>query len=54
MKYSFWVVFIVVVFKVDKYVWICRDYKMIVNCVISEEQYLLLNIDDIFVCFVGG
>lgn len=54
MKHSSWVAPIVVVPKADKYVRICRDYKMTVNRVISEEQYPLPNTDDIFARLAGG
>lgn len=39
IKHSSWAAPIVVVPKTDKYVRICRDYKMAVDRVTSEEQY---------------
>lgn len=46
---------IVVVPKADNSVHlpVCEDYKETVNRVISEEQYLLLNTDDMFASIAG-
>lgn len=49
-----WTTPLLVVPKPDKSVRICGDYKVTVNRVTSEEQYPMLNIEDLFATLAGG
>lgn len=52
--YSKWVILIVLVIKKNGSVWLCGDYKVIVNLVMCVDKYFFFKIEDIFVIFVGG
>ncbi|MEW8341158.1 MAG: reverse transcriptase family protein [Candidatus Thiodiazotropha taylori] len=54
VKTSQWATPLVVVPKPDSSVRLCGDYKVTVNQTISEEQYPIPNIDDMFATLAGG
>lgn len=49
-----WVVLIVLVMKVDGFVCICGDFKVIVNLYLDILEYLFFISDELFIKFNGG